>query len=250
MQWIIIVYSYSTHLDVSKMRWNFHVESPKNRNIDPSQNQWSPIYDISAILTSIQARFVYPKPFSWIVYGICSYTIIYIYIYIYIYILYNSVPRFTHHFEVSIFKDRCRVKFGRSIWFVWNLLHVGVTSNHSGLVEDVEFHLLSSEFDSNSLKHTASVANKELIHWQKKQHPFFHRYFNVQRTRAGGLSAQQGGMFQIPHNCRFHGLAVPHTSTARRVRKVASKDSLFVIFQVSFWCRSHPDVYFYSGKVT
>lgn len=173
----------------------------------------------------------------------------YIYIFIHTYILY-SVPRFTHHFEVSILNERCRVKFGRSIWFVWNLLHVGVTSNHSGLVEDVEFHLLSSEFDSNSLKHTASVANKELIHWQKKQHPFFHRYFNVQRTRAGGLSAQQGGMFQIPHNCRFHGLAVPHTSTARRVRKVASKDSLFVIFQVSFWCRSHPDVYFYSGKVT
>lgn len=193
MQWIIIVYSYSTHLDVSKMRWNFHLETPKNRSIDPSQNQWSPIYDISAILTSIQARFVYPKPCSWIVYGIFLYTIIYIYIYLYIitYILY-SVPRFTHHFEVSILNERCRVKFGRSIWFVWNLLHVGVTSNHSGLVEDVEFHLLSSEFDSNSLKHTASVCKQRIDSLAKKTASIFSQVLQCSTHKGWGSFSTTG----------------------------------------------------------
>eukprot|EP00434_Breviolum_minutum_P027752 symbB.v1.2.024548.t1/scaffold2329.1/size82184/2 len=42
----------------------FHLESPKNRSIDPSQNQWSPIYDISAILTSIQSLLTDPNPNS------------------------------------------------------------------------------------------------------------------------------------------------------------------------------------------
>ena len=140
----------------------------------------------------------------------------YIYIFIHTYILY-SVPRFTHHFEVSILNERCRVKFGRSIWFVWNLLHAGVTSNHSRL----EFHLSSSEFDSKSPKHTASVTNKESILGQK-QHPSSHRYFNVQRKRVWSFSTTTGRCY-IPHNiCRFHGLAVPRTSTVWRVRKFAS----------------------------
>ena len=124
--------------------------------------------------------------------NIFIYNLIYIYIHIYIYILYNCVPRFTHHFEVSILNERCRVKFGRSIWFVWNLLHVGVTSNHSGLVEDVEFHLLSSEFDSNSLKTHSQCGKQRIDSLAKKTASIFSQVLQCSTHKGWGSFSTTG----------------------------------------------------------